>query len=131
MGWAEIPKDKKVKYMSPDDFMESTRKESMDRIMRSGRTKGEEWVFESPKKYEEVIIHKPTVKRWKRGIKSPKGKMSVPYLEFRDGIQIGHEGRHRAIAAREAGLKKMPVIIYDWKWKGKLESKGTEEGEPK
>jgi len=63
------------------------------------------------------------MEKLKNVIRSRKGKMDVPFLEYdKEGRPEGHEGRHRAIAARELGVKRIPVTIAkrlkkprDWK----------------
>jgi len=37
-----------------------------------------------------------------------KGEMSLP----REGVDTGHDGRHRALAAKELGIKLIPVAVY-------------------
>lgn len=45
-------------------------------------------------------------------IKSKEKNLPMPYLEFNEeGLNIGHEGRHRAVAAMKAKLKYMPVLM--------------------
>ena len=38
--------------------------------------------------------------------------VETPYLQVRGGSVWGHEGRHRAFSAIQAGIEKMPVYIY-------------------
>lgn len=50
---------------------------------------------------------KDYAKRFKDGERSP-----IPYLVYdKEGNLTGQEGRHRALAAKEAGIDKMPVVI--------------------
>lgn len=37
----------------------------------------------------------------------------MPYLETKRGVPVGHEGRHRAILAREVGMKTIPVRMVE------------------
>ena len=58
-----------------------------------------------------------------KSIASDKPEVPTPWLEYRDGYPIEHEGRHRAIAARDAGKEKIPVY--------KIYKKGDEESKKK
>jgi len=70
-----------------------------------------------------VSERKNYMKNLKNVIRQPKGKMEIPYLEYDEqGRPTGHEGRHRAVAAKELGVKLIPVTIAkelkeprDWK----------------
>ena len=99
---------KEIKQMSPDEFLEFTRAES------KRRTKGKQGYgyLESPEEYEKVVIFKPGLKRIKEGLKDPKPLVPEPSLEFgKEGEIESHEGRHRAVAAREVGIEKIPVHV--------------------
>lgn len=39
--------------------------------------------------------------------------IDTPYIEISGNDVVGHEGRHRAISAIEAGIEKIPVYIYN------------------
>ena len=47
-----------------------------------------------------------------RSIKE-KGLESIPFLQVRQNEVVGHEGRHRALAAIELGKKFIPVHVID------------------
>lgn len=51
---------------------------------------------------------------FKKQIKNNK-KISVPFLEINEKKVIGHEGRHRAMAIHDLGIKRMKVLIMDTK----------------
>ena len=38
-------------------------------------------------------------------------KLNIPYLIYSYGWNSGHEGRHRALAAKEMGCNSMPVMV--------------------
>jgi hypothetical protein len=102
------------KMMSPQDFIDETRKEAILRILKKGKghDKSEDWIFESPEKYEQVIIDKKTVDKLKPLIKSKTSKVPIVWLEYdNEGMIVNHEGRHRAVASRDLGIKKIPVKI--------------------
>jgi len=73
--------------LSPDEFL-SLADES-----------AEEWMKRDDKLTDKM----------KRGV-----PIDTPYLSTEDGnIVYGHEGRHRAISAKEAGIKQIPVYVYN------------------
>lgn len=40
-------------------------------------------------------------------------EIDPPMLQYKDGVVVNHDGRHRAQAARELGIRKLPVLVYD------------------
>jgi hypothetical protein len=40
-------------------------------------------------------------------------KIDPPTLYYRSGEVINHDGRHRAIAAQQLGIKSIPVLIME------------------
>ncbi len=98
-----------------------TKKETVSRWEQGWKRKIKE------KELKDILKHQEEKRQYmeklKNVIRSRKGKMEVPFLEYDvDGRPTDHEGRHRAIAARELGVKKIPVTIAkrlkearDWK----------------
>ena len=119
-----------IKQISPNDFMEITRQESLKNIQKSGgkRDKNVEYMYH-PEKYEEVIIDKENVKRLKPALLSKRKIMAEPWIETRKGEVVGHEGRHRAIAARELGMKIIPVHFVETRLDEQSENKKLSEGQ--
>ena len=117
-GWAHTgvqfnrERSTHVKMMSPEKFLRTAYIESKLR----GNNKTYEQYFNS-------VINQENVQKLKGVIQQPKGKMDVPFLEYDEqGNPTGHEGRHRATAAKEMGIKLIPVTIAqklkeprDWK----------------
>ena len=131
-----------VKMMSPDKFLRTTYIETTNREKPVG-AKNYPLYAKSYKDYSEQVISQGNVDRLKKVIRSKQGKMEVPYLIYDEqGRPTGHEGRHRATAAKQIGIKKIPVTIArrlkgrdirDWKkmreyqgakkdWKKELEN---------
>ncbi len=48
-----------------------------------------------------------------KGILDTKPVVPLPFIEFKNGIPIDHEGRHRASVAQDLGLKKIPVLFVE------------------
>ena len=69
---------------------------------------------ESYEEYKQHLDNNDYTAKMAKAIKS-KGNtkhLPVPFLEFNEaGQQVGHEGRHTALAAMKAGLAVMPVTI--------------------
>jgi len=80
-----------IQYISPDEYLSRTT-EIMD-----------------PETFYDFEKNKSRpIKELSKYIKSPKVKVSIPYVGSDPG---DHEGRHRAVAARLAGEKKIPVRV--------------------
>lgn len=110
----------KTVAMTPGQFMRAAQRTSSDPSMRDM----------PPEMYEERVIVNSKgkyIKKLGRVIKSkhPKARMRPGYLEWEDyefaeGFRkrkldkprlTAHEGRHRAVAAREVGEKRIPVRL--------------------
>jgi len=130
-GWAhqghtfERERTTHVRMMSPQKFLRTT---VIEGIKKYGREKQRPMNYknlsaEEIQEYNKEILDRGNVERLKKVIRSRQGKMEVPYLEYDEhGRPTGHEGRHRAKAAEEMGVKLIPVTIArrlkqarDWK----------------
>ena len=98
--------------MPPQKFLDITHQEAIERVTRNPDP-ADEWILGPREDYEKVVIRPKNVERLKPILASEEKEMNLPYLEYRGGIPIGHEGRHRAAAARELGMEQIPVrVIY-------------------
>lgn len=62
--------------------------------------------------YEEHFKKKEQIPKMVAKIKSQEEDLPVPFLEFdKEGLNVGHEGRHTSAAAMKAGLKYIPVTL--------------------
>jgi len=123
-----------IRMMTPEKFLRTTYRESANRgkvmLSKEGdRALPNQVTERSMSSYKEYAQPKGTwhdpqnVERVKKVIRSRQGKMAVPYLEYDEqGRPTGHEGRHRAMAAQQLGVKLIPVTIArsleeprDWK----------------
>jgi len=132
-----------IRMMTPEKFLRTTYREIANRekvrLDREGKPIGQTYE-KSLSSYREYTKpygswrNQENIERLKKVIRSSKGKMEVPFLEYDEqGRPIGHEGRHRAQAAEELGVKLMPVTIArrlkesrDWKHirEGRITSEG-------
>jgi len=136
-GWAHSGKPgfrertAHIKMMRPEKFLRTTYRETQNKSENSIKK-------ESFEKYKDRVLNKEwsgSIEELKNVIKDKRGKMEVPYLEYDEqGRPIGHEGRHRAAAAKELGVKLMPVTISrrlkpkDYRdWKNRREDLGAKE----
>lgn len=71
-----------------------------------------------PKTVEERkrnVLNSYSIENLKDKITDPEKEIDRPYLDYATGSQ---EGIHRAIAAKDAGIKKIPVRVFHSKEKG-------------
>ena len=127
------------KMMTPDKFLRTTHREVSDREKRTLKSwqaedekhdakyvpskelldsrqrryaKMSHIAYRNMKEYSQQVINKDNVEKLKKVIKSKEGKMNIPYLQYDEqGRPKGHEGRHRAPAAKQLGVKLIPVTI--------------------
>ena len=135
-GWAHrghtFPRERTthIKMMKPEKFLRTTRLENikkleneiisnpkarktyLDELKKRKMKRGSVGDLLSPEEFKKIHLRKENIERLKKVIRSRKGKMEVPFLEYDEqGRPIGHEGRHRAKASQELGVKLMPVTI--------------------
>jgi hypothetical protein len=111
----------KTKMMSPDKFLRTTFHEKNNTSFNNQfKAKTPNWTEyavimpdeENMNKYSKGVIIQEKVENYKKVIRSSKGKMDIPYLKYdEEGRPIAHEGRHRATAAKQLGVKLIPVAI--------------------
>ena len=96
-------REKSVVKMSPDEFLRLSRKTN------SGK---DEYGDISQEEYEKKITEENKLKHIREGLKEGKD-IPIGYLEFapKGNDPVEHEGRHRAMVAREMGLKEIPVVL--------------------
>jgi hypothetical protein len=95
-------------YMSPDEFLRSTYFQyglTDPSISRIGF-----------KTYQDSFIRdtrgrRDTSESLRQKIRNKDILIDAPYLYLDKGIPINHEGRHRALAAKEEHMNRIPVII--------------------
>jgi len=116
-----------VRMMTPEKFLRTTHREVMDRKIRNNGFLHVLYTDDDDKGYESYVMRSTNFgeqsKKLGHVIKQPKGKMTIPYLEYDEqGRPTGHEGRNRAYAAQQLGVKLIPVTIAkklkeprDWK----------------
>ena len=111
----------KVKMMTPDKFLRTTfhEKNNTD-FNKNFKARSSNWTEyavmipnkENMKRYSEGVINPENVEKLKKIIRSSKGEMDIPYLQLDSrGRPISHEGRHRAMASKELGIKLIPVSV--------------------
>lgn len=111
-----------IKMMKPEKFLKTTYIEAYDKTSKYQPENIEKYMpdFET---YKKSILRPENVERLKRQIRHNKSKVEIPFLDYDiKGRPTGHEGRHRAAAAQELGIKLIPVTIArtlksprDWK----------------
>jgi hypothetical protein len=78
----------KIVNMSPDEFLQKARKLNIDESSR-----------DNINDLKEMILNNK--------------KIDPPVLYLENGQVKDHDGRHRAIAAKELGITSIPVLIMD------------------
>jgi len=101
----------KTVQMTPNEFLEKTWEEGGRRsVYERPANRGKKVSLQNYKKQIQEFDRK-TIDYLRKKIKSKKEKVAIGYIDMREGKPSGHEGRHTAIAAEEAGIKKIPVTV--------------------
>jgi len=87
----------RIEYMEPDKYIKMT-----------GADPKSKSYFE--KYYDTEKGEGRPIKELSEHIKNPNKKIDIPYVGERGFIDTPHEGRHRAYAAKIAGMRKIPVL---------------------
>lgn len=106
------PNERKYTYeevrMTPDEFLRETYKEYVDNVIRSrdgSRIQSFEEFVKDP-----TVIRDVKQERIMNSL-DEGNKMKTPWLEYKDGVREGHEGRNRAVVAKKLGIDEIPVVI--------------------
>lgn len=96
--------ESKVVWMTPREFLKKA---------QSGYT-GEYERNMPEDQHRRVTEYKKGIMRVKKGLKAGEGKVPIAWLEVARSGRLEHEGRNRAWASIDLGIKKIPVKIL-WK----------------
>jgi hypothetical protein len=117
-------REKSIVKMSPDEFLRLTKKTG-EYAERSHSKKGKHIVEMSQEEYEKSIAEEHKLQRIREGLK--KGdEIPIGYIEYdpESNQPTDHEGRHRALVARELGMKEIPVVLV----RGRKLTRSKEDG---
>jgi len=106
-------REKSIVKMSPDEFLRLSKRTSEESAMRQSDSSSAKRLFEqSQEEYEKSVREERKVERVKQGLKEGKD-IPMGYIEYdaERNIPLEHEGRHRAMAARELGMAEIPVAL--------------------
>jgi hypothetical protein len=103
----------KVKKMSPYDYLNKVKFQEAWENLQDNNIKG----F---KHYDDMSVeeysksewrHEPKISHLKKSLKRGDSIPGLELHEDREDMVVGHEGRHRAAAAMELGVREVPVSI--------------------
>lgn len=83
--------------MSPDEYMERAYRQIFKKPTEKGKT------------FADIPEHSEDIAKYAEAMRNGE-KFPLPYLDYAGG---GQEGRHRALAAKAAGIDRIPVVIID------------------
>ena len=86
-----------VVEMSPDEYMERAYRQIFKKPSEKGRT------------FADIPEHSEDIAKYAEAMRNGE-KFPLPYLDY---TSAGQEGRHRALAAKAAGIDRIPVVIID------------------
>lgn len=106
----------KTVKMKPDTFLRETYKEikakmTPDGDLNEGFYKVKNVKLGTYKEYKEAFSNRPIIKEKMKKIKSKTEDVAIGFLDYKNGIPRGHEGRHTAVAAEKLGIKTIPVTV--------------------
>ena len=94
--------------MSPDQYIQRA-------THLNNKAQGMKLKPKTVEKRKRESLNSYSIENLKDKITDPNKEIDRPYLDYATG---GQEGLHRAIAAKDAGLKKIPVRVFHSKEKG-------------
>ena len=102
-------REKSIVRMSPDEFLKLTKKTSENTASRESRDR---LLNMSQEEYEKSISEEHKLKRIREGLKEGKD-IPIGYIEYapEGNKPVEHEGRHRALVAKELGMNEIPVVL--------------------
>jgi hypothetical protein len=111
-------REKSVVRMSPDEFLKLAKKTSENSAMQQAKHSSKpspdatKLLQMSQEDYEKMIRSEHKVDRIKEGLQQGKN-IPAGHIEFEhnSNVPAEHEGRHRAMAARELGMEEIPVVL--------------------
>lgn len=107
---------KKKKMITPEEFMQlaratSTNDEWRGKPLEEYKLSTVLWHRNSRVNDRLKRLQEKRLEQIKSGLRSTEKVVPVPYVEFKEGKPRSHEGRHRAVAAEELRIKKIPVFF--------------------
>lgn len=101
----------KVKMMKPEKFLKTAYNEALIKTQKYQPQNVQKYMPNQETFYNNVL-DKNNVNKLKKLMEDSNVKMNIPHIEYNsEGRPIGHEGRHRAMAAVQLGIKLIPVNI--------------------
>jgi hypothetical protein len=88
--------------MSPDQYIKRA-------TSINNKAQGLKYKPKTVEKMKRVSLNNNSIEDLKDKIKDPSRSIDIPYLDYSTGDQ---EGYHRAIAAKDAGIEKIPVRVF-------------------
>ena len=105
--------DKRVE-MSPDDYIKKCARIARRKGYHE-KTKNTEKTMVNSRKEHTTDNGENTIEKYKKRLQDPKDKVNEPWIMYNpygNTNNDAQDGLHRAIAAKELGMKKIPVHIY-------------------
>lgn len=107
-----------IKYITPDEYLNIVTDSFWEKYPeKDKKILGEDGKEKFIKWFNSSRIRRESVDGIKQLIKE-KVDIHLPFIEFyKEGKGISQEGNHRAIAAKELGIKKIPVLFVNERYR--------------